>query len=601
MPFNPENLSSLEQQELLKPKTGLEGFYTPEFQKTLKTHPKPFISVLQNDPTAYKTIADIIGEDRAREIQAKQPPQNEKNPENYSEDPTTQQIQKAIYENLGINVNTDSNGFLKKLIKGCVDGLIIWNVELIEQIKKRWLWAFLWEVASQFSSTDWWKKIFSKIWDDVGNIFSLDAYKTWKTGSEYIGMIWGAGLAGWALKKWWRVVAETWAKAAIKAEWRTIISSSLEATGQGMIKTGEVLQVPYKAVEKATTATLNVVWKWLKVWSETLANIPWVQKLATAVNSNVARIVTGESARVVASREAPTSLKYQIWAVWDDVSKVKPFDKWEWKPIMEDMKNWMEESKTPESKIEKKELGFDIANNPVYKEYPFLEKYADVLWDLKPSDIISDIGTQGFIVKPEKLKGVVAKIERPNAVDKVIDEFNLHNEAYDIWKQWKNEGLMPENVYIPKVILPDWVWKWIILIEQVQGQSLHTKSLIENAYKTRKDALPLTQAEKETVSNFTDWEAKRFIMEKYNMSSADAFKVIELYSSDHLWPYLYDRMRPTFKTDLSKALAYLQNQVPWINHIDIHPWNIMVTNDGKIYIIDWWRAKITNIPSPTNP
>jgi len=39
----------------------------------------------------------------------------------------------------------------------------------------------------------------------------------------------------------------------------------------------------------------------------------------------------------------------------------------------------MEESKTPESKIEKKELGFDIANNPVYKEYPFLEKYADVL------------------------------------------------------------------------------------------------------------------------------------------------------------------------------------------------------------------------------
>jgi len=60
MPFNPENLSSLEQQEALKPKTGLEGFYTPEFQKTLKSHPKPFVSVLQNDPTAFKTIADII-------------------------------------------------------------------------------------------------------------------------------------------------------------------------------------------------------------------------------------------------------------------------------------------------------------------------------------------------------------------------------------------------------------------------------------------------------------------------------------------------------------------------------------------------------------
>ena len=53
MPFNPEKLSSLEQQEAPKPKTGLEGFYTLEFQKTLKSHPKPFVSVLQNDPTAF--------------------------------------------------------------------------------------------------------------------------------------------------------------------------------------------------------------------------------------------------------------------------------------------------------------------------------------------------------------------------------------------------------------------------------------------------------------------------------------------------------------------------------------------------------------------
>jgi hypothetical protein len=602
MPFNPESLSSLEQQEALKPKTGLEGFYTPEFQKTLKTHPKPFVSILQNDPTAYKTIADIIGEDKARQVQLHSAPTtNEKNPENYSEDPTTAQIQKAIYDNLGISVNTDSNGFLKKLIKGCIDGLIIWNVELIQQIREKWLSTFLSQVVSQFATTDWWKKLFAKIWDDIGNIFSLDAYKTWKTGSEYIWMIWGAGLAGWALKKWWKALAETGAKVAIKAEWKTLVSSALETTGKWMVKTGEVLQVPYKAVEKVTGATIDLAWKWVRAGTEALNKVPWVNKVASAVKSNVARIVVGEWARVVASRETPTSLKYQIWAVWDDVSKIKPFEKWEWKPVVEDMKTPVEEPKIPEPKVEKKELGFDISNNPVYKENPFLEQYADVLWDLKPSDIISDIGTQGFIVKPEKLKGYIAKIERPNAVDSVLKEFDLHNEAYNIWRKWRKEGSIPENIYVPKVDIPKWVDSWLILIEQIQGQSLHTKSLIENAYKTRKGAEPLTQAEKETVSNFTDWEAKRFIMEKYNMSSADAFKVIELYSVDYLWPYLYDRMRPTFKTDLSKALAYLQNQVPWINHIDIHPWNIMVTNDGKIYIIDWWRAKITNVPSPTNP
>lgn len=74
----------------------------------------------------------------------------------------------------------------------------------------------------------------------------------------------------------------------------------------------------------------------------------------------------------------------------------------------------------------------------------------------------------------------------------------------------------------------------MILIEQVHGQSLHTKALIENAYKTRKDALPLTQAEKGVVSGLTDGEAKRFIMERYGISASDAFHVIELYGADHL-------------------------------------------------------------------
>jgi hypothetical protein len=136
------------------------------------------------------------------------------------------------------------------------------------------------------------------------------------------------------------------------------------------------------------------------------------------------------------------------------------------------------------------------------------------------------------------------------------------------------------------------------LIEQVQWQSLHTKSLIDKAYTKRKDAQPLNQTDKEVVSGLTDGEAKKWIMERYSISSDEARSVIDLYSVDHLWPYLFDRMNPTAKTDLTKALSYMQNQSPWINQIDIHPGNFMVTNDKKIYIIDWWRAVITNIPTP---
>lgn len=248
-----------------------------------------------------------------------------------------------------------------------------------------------------------------------------------------------------------------------------------------------------------------------------------------------------------------------------------------------------------------REWRFDIENNPVYQEFPFLKKYAEILWDLKPSDIISDIGTQALIVKPRTLRGFVAKIERPNAEDKVIGEYNNHVKAYNIWKEWRKNWGIPENIFVPKIQLPRWVDEGIILIEQVQGQSLHTKALIENAYKIRKDAPPLTQEEMALVSTFTDGDAKRFIMQKYNYSADEAFRVIELYSADKLWPYLHDRMRPTFRTDLSKAMEYMSKQQPWISQWDQHPWNFMVTNDGKIYIIDWWRAKMTNVPNPSNP
>jgi hypothetical protein len=55
-----ENILSLTSQEVLGSKKNLEGFYTPQIQKTLKKNPELFISILSNNPTTYKTIADII-------------------------------------------------------------------------------------------------------------------------------------------------------------------------------------------------------------------------------------------------------------------------------------------------------------------------------------------------------------------------------------------------------------------------------------------------------------------------------------------------------------------------------------------------------------
>lgn len=585
MPFNPENFSSLEQEQQLKLKTGLEDFSNAETRNTLKNHPKPFVSILQDDPTAFKTIADIIWEDRAREIQAKQPQNhNEKNPDSYSEDPTTKEVQKAIYENLGINVNTDSNGFLKKLIKGCIDGLIIWNVELIQQIREKGLSTFLSQVVSQFTTTDWWKKLFTKIWDDIGNIFSFDAYKTGKTGSEYLGMIWGAGLAGWALKKWWKAVAETGARAAIKAEWKTIASSTLEATGNGMIKTGEALQVPYKAVEKATGATINTLWKWVKAGAETLNKIPWVNKVAIAVKSNVARIVAWEGARVVASRETPTSLRYQIWAVWDDVSKIKPFEKWKWKPVMEDMKTPIEEPKAPEPKWEKKELGFDIDKNEIYSQwqYSHLKDYAEFLWELKEWDILGH-WVNAMVVRHPTREWYVVKIPK-KWWDDIVKEFYKQEEAFLALRQARKEWIISDNIQIPEIQIPT-EWKgWYFIIKKVEWQSLHTKFLREHPDLQ----VVFKDIPKEKLDKMTDEQVWRAAMDYWKGAEYWVDKMYNLidFESGAFTKEFLQKNYPEYQ----KMLQYFTEK--GIEHNDLHWWNFMVWNDGKLYLIDFGKASI---------
>lgn len=573
MPYNPENLSSLEQQNWLKPKTGLEGFYTPEFQQRLKTHPKPFVLSFQNDPTAYKTIAEIIWEDRAREIQAKQPPTNEKNPDTYSEDPTTAQVQKAIYDNLGINVHTDNNGFLKKLIKGCVDGLIVWNVELIQQIRERWLATFLSQVVSQFTTTDWWKNLFAKIWDDMWNLLSLDPYKIWKTGSEYIGMIWWAGLAGWALKKWWKAVAETAAKVAVKAWWKTTTSTTLEATGNGIRKTGEVLQMPYKAVEKVTGATL-------KAWAEALGKVPWVSRVTTAVNANLVRIMAAEGVRAVGSKEIPSSLRYQIGAAWD-IGKVKPFDKWEWKPIMEDMRNWLEEPKIPDTTPEKTELGFDIDKNEIYSQWQYapLRDYADFLGELKEWDVMGH-WMNAFIVRHPTIEGYVVKIPK-KWWDDIVKEAHKHNAVRLALENGIEDKLIPDALEIPEVLLETENNKWYFVMQRIEWQSIHTKFLREHPdlQVTFKD-IP-----KEKLDKMTDEQVWRTAMDYGKGAQYWVDKMYNLidFESGAFTKEFLQKNYP----DAQKVTEYLEKN--GLSHNDLHWWNFMVWDNGRLYLIDFGK------------
>ncbi len=240
-----------------------------KFKLNFKKSPESIAFALRNDKKTKETISCIVWPEKYEAISKQNPVK--KNPNSLSEDINTREIQSLIYKELNIDVNTDSNGAIKKFIKWAIDSLIIGNVELVMKIKEKGITDFLMLIKNQLTTIEGWKNIATSLWKTVTELFSCDAYKTWKSVAE-LGLvtIW-AWAAWWGLKKMWKSVIHSAEKiGAETVKWK-IISTTLKETWWVLENTWKVLQVPLKTGEKIT--------KWIGKWIAYAGEKVWVNKV----------------------------------------------------------------------------------------------------------------------------------------------------------------------------------------------------------------------------------------------------------------------------------------------------------------------------------
>ena len=274
------------------------------YQETFQRHPDTITQALQSDPRVSGAMTQILWTEKTSAISEKHPV--EKNPDSLSTDPDTREIQQSIYQELGIDVKTDSNWATKKLMKGVIDGLIIGNIELVMKIKEEGIGKFLGQIQDQLSTYEWWVKIAEWLKKSVFDLFSGDAYKTGKSVADLWLVTTGAWAAGWGLKKIGKAAIHSAERIGSETVAKNVASTTLHGTGKILETSGTVLQVPAKVVWKVS--------EWVGKGIGYVGEKTWVNTaLRYGAEKGKDALETAGVSNVV--RKTKDAVKWVIWAL----------------------------------------------------------------------------------------------------------------------------------------------------------------------------------------------------------------------------------------------------------------------------------------------
>ena len=166
------------------------------------------------------------------------------------------------------------------------------------------------------------------------------------------------------------------------------------------------------------------------------------------------------------------------------------------------------------------------------------------------------------------------------------------DDSYDLRQEFRLQQYVSESVDHPKVQVPELFWyqelpngEQFIVMEFAPWQTLYTLLLNKVTQKNR--------PERPTAKN--DREADTNIVKIFGVDSAK-----NMLSKIETNPYIYSQTKGMklftkqqandIKKDIGEFLSQMHKK--WVYHRDL--WgslrNILLCSDGKIYIIDFWKA-----------
>ncbi len=219
---------------------------------------------------------------------------------------------------------------------------------------------------------------------------------------------------------------------------------------------------------------------------------------------------------------------------------------------------------------------FNSIHTP-YEKYLFLDDYREFFWELKNEDILWEWNYGIVIAWPgrEKVYKIWKTIE---ASQELENEYKNHISFY----LWIGENWNKWNISIPFVAIePKKIrnknWDKLIIYEM---ERISWISIL------RHDLLKQYTKELEWFDHLSDTKLLNRLRKNGTLSETEYL----LFYSNGL--RILTENFPDLWEELRELLDNLK--VNWIEHLDLHAWNIMIDTNHKdwpqIYIIDFWKA-----------
>ncbi len=250
-------------------------------------------------------------------------------------------------------------------------------------------------------------------------------------------------------------------------------------------------------------------------------------------------------------------------------------------------------------------------------DYDFLKDYKGVLWeDLTIGDIVWEWNNALILRHPNKTDKVL-KIAKPWRTDKLDVEFDIHmlfrKWLKDLKKEfkWTAEWDILENFNIPEIKSFGNI-DWIYEMEKINWLSV--KSIIHlDYYKNDLNNLPKDLYKwnfNNNLINFFEenWLSKKNILRlKENWITDNEVKLFlenkwlktypewKKYNKEQNKDYVQNLQKERFTNDFRKneIIPFKEAlEKNWYYHNDVHWWNIMIDEEWKKYLIDFWNSEV---------